>query len=216
MVCGRANNGANFNALLLNALTKNSTQGFPVRVKLTSVAKLLVDLGCLNPSERIVQAVVATTWAIINGTEETERMSGVCKLNITGDFKSILKVLVKDAAKRGVTANIKMYPPNVDMIKGSIGGLPDAVYNKIYGSVGPVAVGLKDEDIVSAIHAWPMRKTASSVQQDSQKLSLPSSSMSGFMQFMQCMQQCMQSPRGWNADIPIKMMKTPQAKPQVQ
>ena len=56
---------------------------------------MLIDLGCVFPSERSVQAIITTTCAIMTGEQETVDMPAHQKLSFTRDFKNMIKTCAR-------------------------------------------------------------------------------------------------------------------------
>mmetsp|Transcript_43670 Transcript_43670/g.127090 ORF Transcript_43670/g.127090 Transcript_43670/m.127090 type:complete len:452 (+) Transcript_43670:36-1391(+) len=156
------------------------------RAKLMRSATMLVDLGCPNPSERTVQGCIALTCLVAMGEEELETMSAACKLNSTRDFKAMIKLVAKSSQHDSL---LPVFPPTAIEWKAH----NPELFQKIFGSAGPVPLQIKHTVLAAAVSRWPMRQSSSAVKAPTDLASVasgPSSSqaMQGFMQCMQMMQ----------------------------
>ena len=69
----------------------------PSRAKMIRAATLLVDLGCVSPSEKSIQACIADCVLIMLGSAEVTAMSPMCKLNMSRDFKDMVKACFRNS-----------------------------------------------------------------------------------------------------------------------
>ena len=175
----------------------------PQRAKFMKAASLLVDIGCVNPSEKTIQTVVATTALAVLGPVNVEQMNGMCKLNITNDFKSMVKMHKKSRPMQ--QPSLAVFPCNAQAWGES---QPEA-FAKIYGDDGPVDLNFPLDVLAGAVQMWPMRKAATSV-----KTSQPAGYQQmpvQFAPFFQMMQQMMQIGQQERApgQLGLQMLNTP-------
>ena len=134
---------------LLQALQRKD---LAVRGQLMRVAMMLVDLGCINPSEKTIQDCMATSSLIMMAENEVSALSPACKLNMSRDFKSMVKTCVKNRHDRNIPL-LCIFPSSAEEWKSHA---PEQ-YEKLFGTNRGVNIKLNDSLLAFLVRTWPCR-----------------------------------------------------------
>ena len=154
----------------------------PFRVKLTSAAEVLANLGVRCPSERSVQACVGVVLLLGMGYEETLKLTPHEMLVMAKDFKGLLKMTCnQQASSLGLPSNPR---DAAELLT-----LAPTLHAKVFSEERPCPIDLSPPQLAEVIQRIPLRKSNASLAPSAKSSSsLLESGALGMMHQMQQLQ----------------------------
>ena len=151
-----------------NSGLKDSLEGIgSERMRLNHGAAFLWSIGATGLTETSLAAVLATMWLVMD-KKSAQNMTGMQKLLALNDFKACVKRIVKQKRHRARTAVYSLTPQQWQAHQ-------PALHAEVYGNDPPLAAFLPAVEVMTAVNAWPARKTSALVTcgAPSQAISVP-------------------------------------------